>query len=476
MERLVAEAPRTEQDFANIGGIAVATPDGWKTLGAPARVASLGELPSPYVLGLTPKGGMPTFESFRGCPLACSFCQWGEPSQTARAFSTEYLTAELLAIKGTQPKHASLADAAINLNPRGFRNLAAAEREVGVLRDLPLLFEVYPLGLSDDHVRFLKNIKVASAGIGLQSYDPEVLKRLARPFDAARFERTVRQAADLGPVTIEFIFGLPGDSPDSFWRTFERARALGVNLRMYRCLILPDALLSRMPEGCTAEFDPSTLQVRWCTGWTEDALARTAERLTALSAPAGGLIHQGYWWDIPADVPANRPPWYQNPDNLDGGAAQDAREALSISETSAPPRNVRIEADAAPPVEPGEAGKAGEHPATEAMRAAVARATEGAFRLVQLRVEEGVIDLDLETGGAPLLLSVARAEPGRKALCVVRDLAVWYRSGPTSPSAATLKLLPAIVSRLRVPLSSLAGAGRERRLPIVQEQQGDGRS
>src|SRR6185312_12270615 len=45
MERIVAEAPRTEQDFAAIGGVAVATPDGWKTLGTPARVADLGALP-----------------------------------------------------------------------------------------------------------------------------------------------------------------------------------------------------------------------------------------------------------------------------------------------------------------------------------------------------------------------------------------------------------------------------------------------
>src|SRR6185312_16947602 len=109
-------------------------------------------------------------------------------------------------------------------------NLAAAEREVGALRDVPLLYEVYPLGLSDDHVRFLKSVDVATAGIGLQSYDPEVLRRLDRPFDAARFERTLRQAADLGPVTIEFIFGLPGDTPDAFWRTFDKVKHLPANL------------------------------------------------------------------------------------------------------------------------------------------------------------------------------------------------------------------------------------------------------
>ncbi len=498
MERIVAEAPTTVQEFADIGGVAIATDDGWKTLGGPARVTDLGALPSPYVLGLTPHEGIATFESFRGCPLACSFCQWGEPSQTARVFSYEYIAAELRAIRDTRPKVAALADAALNLNPRAFRNLAAAEREVGGLRGVPLLVEVYPLGLNAEHLAFLSGMTLAQAGIGLQSFDPEVLRRMERPFDPARFERTVRQAADIGPVTIEFIFGLPGDTPDSFWRTYERARKLPASLRAYRCLILPDALLTRMPPGCTADFDPGTLQVRSCTGWTEDDLARTAEQLSQLSAASGGQVHQGYWWDLPAEVPAHRPKWYSDAATRGegGGPAIDDRplrpgldplrgrmpsiqgRSVSGGGQGAPPgakpggRDVGPRPEAALGRETPEApalAEARPHPATEAMRSAVSQETGGAWQLERMDVEDGVVQLDVLTGEGPLLVSVAPAESGRAYLCLVDGLAVSYRVGPRAPTPAMLKLLPTTAFRLRALLRPLLASGTASRasLPIA---------
>lgn len=286
--RAIAALPeRTPHALARLPGLALPTPDGWHLTDAAAPIADLDALPSVYEHGLMPAGMGPHLETFRGCPLSCAFCQWGDALGGSRVFSREYLTRDLRLFREQSTHPIVMVDAALNLNPPAFRNLAAAEAETGALAHLGASFEVYPSKLTDEHLRFLEQIKIDSIGVGLQSYDREVLRRMQRPFDEERFERVVRQLVATGaPVSLEIILGLPGDNPASFLRTLDRARALGCTVRVYHCLVLPNALMTRAPPWAEMVYEPDTLRMRSCAGWTERDLIETAARLDAMGGRA----------------------------------------------------------------------------------------------------------------------------------------------------------------------------------------------
>ena len=253
--------------------------------------------------GVMPHGSFAFLESFRGCPLSCAFCQWGEVSDNAkRIFSTEYLIAEFNAIKELGSTGAFLLDAALNLNPRAFRNLVAAEEETGALRNMQLAFELYPTHLQDQHMEFLRRINPAHVGIGVQTLDLGVLKSLDRPFKLERLRSIIEQLADMGQVNLEIIMGLPGDTPESFRATLAEMRKFPCYIRVYQCLVLPDALMTRPPPDAQLDFDPETLLVRSCRGWSAEALRREAEYVASISVtPELNYNLHDSWWLIPPE-------------------------------------------------------------------------------------------------------------------------------------------------------------------------------
>ncbi|HEY3493638.1 MAG TPA: radical SAM protein [Polyangiaceae bacterium] len=298
---------RSRDSLSTLPGLSISNGSSFVAT-AHAEPPPLEGLASPFQMDLVPHGFTGHLETFRGCPLSCSFCQWGDLSNASRTFSKEYLVRELEAFGRMEARGVTLVDAALNLNPRAFRNLVQAEEDVRFLRSVHFHTEVYPSHMTPEHLRFLETIEADSVGIGLQSYDPEVLKRVERNFYADRFERTVRDVGSIVPDTVvEIILGLPGDNPDSFRRTLEQARRLPVGVRVYKCLVLPNALMSRAPAHFAMEYDPRTLQMISCWGWSREELERACEELTELVKTDGGEILDGSdTWKFPSFAEAER--------------------------------------------------------------------------------------------------------------------------------------------------------------------------
>lgn len=295
--REVVRAPdRGPAALRAIDGLAV--PDGDGFVRRPDPEVALDTLPSPFQLGIAPRGVTGHLETFRGCPLRCAFCEWGVLSAASRVFSQEYLERELEAFAACGADGAFLVDAGLNLNARAFGHLAAAERATGFFRDHWFSCEAYATHVKDEHVRFLADARVHHVGVGLQSYDADVLRRLDRPFDADRFDRGVRRIAEVAPAGIEIIMGLPFDTPESFRQTVRRARELPCSLTVYHCLVLPDGLMTRAPAGSDMVFDPYTLKMISCAGWSARDLEVMRDELTGLAEALGG--EQGHdYWDLP---------------------------------------------------------------------------------------------------------------------------------------------------------------------------------
>jgi hypothetical protein len=209
--------------------------------------------------------------------------------------SVESLVDEFNAMARLKLGGALLADAGLNLNNGAFHNLRAAADATGFLAERGLICEVYPATVRREHLDFLRGVGNPYVGVGLQSFDPTVLKEVDRKYDEARFDDILHSLCEVANVAVEVIMGLPGDNPDNFRRNFERARRLPCALRVYYCVVLPSALMVRSPPEHALAYDPVTLKMHSCLGWPPGAIAAEAEFLRREAARAGGQAGEFFW-------------------------------------------------------------------------------------------------------------------------------------------------------------------------------------
>jgi radical SAM superfamily enzyme YgiQ (UPF0313 family) len=285
---------RSRDALAGLAGLALPTNDGWEH--TPARpLSALNDLPSPYQMGLVPKGGIGVLQTYRGCPFTCSFCEWGTLESPKRAWEVESLCREFEALAGNEVTGTLLVDAGLNLNEHAFGNLREASARTGFYDERYIICEIYPAKVNDRHIEFLSSVGRPLVGMGLQSFDHEVLEHVERSYDEARFEQTLLAIGSVATVALEIILGLPGDSPDNFRRTFERARNLPCALRVYHCCVLPSALMVRAPDSYRLDYDPVSLKMRSCLGWSREDLQREVEFVTRQAEVENGDTGQYFW-------------------------------------------------------------------------------------------------------------------------------------------------------------------------------------
>jgi radical SAM superfamily enzyme YgiQ (UPF0313 family) len=290
----------TREGLSTVPGIYVAADGGtgWKYTGARPPMASLDDIPSPFQLGLMPARSVAYLETYRGCPLGCRFCEWGAKETSKAVFSTDYIARELQSFAEHGAPAVFLLDAGLNLNAQGFRNLVAADARVGMLRSTKFWAEIYPTLVRDEHLEFLSRVGASYLGVGLQSLDERVLALHDRPFDRGRFERNMRALASVTTPELQIIFGLPGDSPQGFRQTLDYARSFGIAVRAYHCLVLPDALMTRGRPEWRMQYDPATLAMIECDGWTREEITAMRAELARETERSRG--HSGnYWWSFP---------------------------------------------------------------------------------------------------------------------------------------------------------------------------------
>ena len=290
--------PLSNGELASIPGLHIPTPVGWLHSDPRPLLQTLDIIPSPHTLGIMEPNTVSYLETFRGCPLSCTFCEWGASDKNGATFSAEYLSRELEAYKNNHVSAVFLVDAGLNLNAQGFKNLCEAERNVQFLKNVNFWCEIYPSHVREEHLEFLSNIGPSYLGIGLQSLDPEVLKAHQRPFNQPNFESSIHQLAKVSEGEVQIIFGLPLDSPNGFLKTLAYARSLPVAVRAYHCLVLPDALMTRAQPHWEVKYDPLTLEMTSCRGWSPDDLLDMRERLTSEALGSGGRAGD-YWWFFP---------------------------------------------------------------------------------------------------------------------------------------------------------------------------------
>jgi len=310
--QIVSDSERTFESLSRIPGLAIRMDEGRSSRGndkgrgprpddegwnhtPEADLVDLNELPSPYSLGLVPSGGLGVLQTYRGCPFTCTFCEWGVLETPSRVRSVDELMEEFEGMERAGVMGALLVDAGLNLNPAAFKNLAEAVSRSKFFDKRLLICEVYPMKVADDHLEFLASIGRAHVGVGLQSFDKAVLDNIERSYDEMRFEDRIDKLTQVAGIAVEIILGLPGDSPSGFMQTFERARQLPGALRVYHCVVLPSALMTRGLPEFDMDYDPLTLKMRSCLGWSAEDLQECCDFVTRQAQAQDGIVGQYFW-------------------------------------------------------------------------------------------------------------------------------------------------------------------------------------
>ena len=223
------------------------------------RVQDLDLLPSPYLSGtfdsiMRDWGAdtelMAMWETNRGCPYSCTFCDWGSATATkVRAFEIDRLYEEIEWFGRNRIRWVFGCDANFGILER---DEALAEELVRVKErtGYPEVFRVCYAKNSDTKVF---NIATSLNGAGMakgislsmQSLSRDTLKRIKRgniKLETFHKLQARYMEADL-PTFTELIIALPGETYDSFKEGIDKLLDNGQHsqINIYNCSVMPNA-------------------------------------------------------------------------------------------------------------------------------------------------------------------------------------------------------------------------------------------
>jgi Radical SAM superfamily len=234
------------------------------------RCRDLDTLPSPLeVLKLTDAQGQPRYESIayetsRGCPFKCAFCEWGTGAIGSKMYqwSIERIRQDWEAIVRAGIKDIWLADS----------NFGALKQDLEKARIIVDLKERFGLPLSfatswsKKHSRQVQEIALLlnrnqllpHYQLALQTLTPEALRLSNRQnMSANEYQPIAKQMSEQGvPIAAELIWGLPGDNLPEFERNLDQLLATFPNINIFGYTLLPGTEFYRRRQEYRIEAIP----------------------------------------------------------------------------------------------------------------------------------------------------------------------------------------------------------------------------
>ena len=239
--------------WAAVNGLAYLE-DGRQVTTAPrARCQDLDRFPSPLdALQLTDPRGRPLYDSIayetsRGCPFKCAFCEWGTGAIGSKMYqwSLERVRADWETIAAAGIKNIWLADSnfgALKQDGDKARFIVDLKRRTG----LPLSFAT---SWSKKHSRQVQEIVLLlhqnrllpHYQLALQTLTPEALRLSNRQnMSSNEYQPIAKSMAEQGvPIAAELIWGLPGDNLADFERNLDQLLATFPNINIFGYTLLP---------------------------------------------------------------------------------------------------------------------------------------------------------------------------------------------------------------------------------------------
>jgi radical SAM superfamily enzyme YgiQ (UPF0313 family) len=223
------------------------------------RIKSLDSIPSPYLDGtfdhlMNGRGAdmewMAMWETNRGCPYSCTFCDWGSAIATkVRAFGDDRLQEEIEWFGNNRIRWIFGCDANFGILKRD-EELAEALARMKENTGFPEVFRVCYAKNSDTKVyniaKILNGSNMAKGiSLSMQSLNKETLKSIKRGnIKLETFHKLQAQyvEADI-PTFTELIIALPGETYGSFKDGIDKLLDNGQHsqINIYNCSVMPNA-------------------------------------------------------------------------------------------------------------------------------------------------------------------------------------------------------------------------------------------
>ncbi len=257
--------PRADSTFGSIPGLYVPPSSGRRF--DPARkpafrtpLADLGELGSPYLAGILDVADeqMLLLETTRGCVFKCKFCYYPKSYDKQYYLAPDLIRASLRHARERGAREVFLLDPTLNQR-RDFADLLRLFAEENPGRGLSYFGELRAEGITVETARLLREANFTEVEVGLQSIDPEAMRRMDRKNNLRAFERGIRAMRDEGiRVKVDLIVGLPGDTPDSIRHSFRYLRDgdLYSDVQVFNLAILPGTAFREEAGMLGLRFQP----------------------------------------------------------------------------------------------------------------------------------------------------------------------------------------------------------------------------
>lgn len=254
--KLLDAAPT--RDWATVPGCSYLDGDDVVTRPRVPRIKQLDEIPSPFLEGefdalmssQPTKQWVAMWETNRGCPFSCSFCDWGSATASkVYRFGMERLLSEIEWIADRRIGFVFCCDANFGMLKR---DIEIAEAVVASKEDtgFPFSFSVQNTKNAVERgykVQTLLNqsLNAHGATISVQSNNPETLRNINRAnISSDAFRELQQRFAREGVYTYtDIIIGLPGESYDMFADGVAKVIADGQHnhMQFHNCSVLPNA-------------------------------------------------------------------------------------------------------------------------------------------------------------------------------------------------------------------------------------------
>lgn len=193
------------------------------------NLQNLDTIPSPYLLGLLDHAklthGLMALETQRGCVLDCSFCNYQKGFKNIRFFSLDRVLEEIRWMMALHPKQLYLMDPAFNSNRKRARTILStiAQLRQGIPHKMFVNAEMIPDLLNEELILLSRDAGMTLIEMGIQSLAPEAMAPMNRYRNEEKLFANMHLALKHGlRIVPQLIFGLPGDSINRFFASFDR--------------------------------------------------------------------------------------------------------------------------------------------------------------------------------------------------------------------------------------------------------------
>ncbi|MDO8387283.1 MAG: DUF4080 domain-containing protein [Polaromonas sp.] len=202
-------------------------------------------------------------EASRGCPFKCEFCL-SSLDKTAWAFELDGFMAEMEALYRRGARNFKFVDRTFNLKiDNSVRILQFFLDRITEAPDVFVHFEVVPDSLPDRLKELIAQFPDGALQfeVGIQSFNPEVQQRISRKQDNGKTADNLRWlvSESRAHVHADLIFGLPGETLESFAEGFDRLHGLRPHEIQFGVLKrLRGTPITRHTDGFAMVYDPQT--------------------------------------------------------------------------------------------------------------------------------------------------------------------------------------------------------------------------